>query len=138
MGETNPNPNPNPPVSSNPPETVLKKDYDELKAKLTTLEAYVKPEDHQKVVSELETLKKTQADLQNATAKAKEEALKTRRQALISKGFPEAKVNTFGEAELNMAEGLAEVVKPKADLANGGRTGLIGSPFELARQGYSK
>jgi hypothetical protein len=125
----------------------LGKKLDSATTKLTSLEEQVKlaikPDEHQKLKSELEAEKAAKKSLTEELTKIKESSAAEKRAILISKGVPEEKVKSLSGESLNTAimvlEGINPGRKPGADLGSGGGGSIPkGNPRELALQAYSK
>jgi len=122
--------------------------FNELKVKAENLEVQVtkmvNPEEHQKIVAELEGIKATEAAkveaTRVATEAAKEQVLTAKRAELVKKGLPEDKVKNMNEEALAAAELVVTSWKPGADLGGGsGGSTLEGlSLFELGQLAYAK
>lgn len=130
----------------------LGKKIDTATQKVGTLEGQlakvVKPEEHEKIKTELGEAKTKLAEAETKKVEA-EEKLKTtlekslseKRDVLVKKGgISEEDAKVMSEEQVDGAIKVLATYKPKADLGSGGTGGaeLKGSPMELARQAYEK
>jgi hypothetical protein len=121
---------------------------DAANAKVSSLEEQVKtavkPEDHQKVVAELNTLKGQHETVSKELSTIKDASAAEKRGKLVTSGVPEDKVKSMSVAELDVALLTVNSLSggklpiPKADLGSGSSTPPpAGSPMERARRAYS-
>ncbi len=116
----------------------------ELRGQISSLEgrlkAAVSPEEHSKVMAELNTAKADLTRTATELTTIREKSLSEKRGLLTARGIPEDKVKALSEKEIDGALVVLQHSKPGPDLGggNGSGTPLQGSPLELARQAYSQ
>jgi hypothetical protein len=121
---------------------------DAANAKVSSLEEQVKtavkPEDHNRVVAELNTLKATHESVSKELNTIKDASIAEKRTALVTSGIPEDKVKSMSAIELNAAllvinslPGGNKVPVPRADLGNGSTAPPpTKDPMERSRRAY--
>ena len=121
------------------------KQIETLKAEKAALEAQVakavKTEDYEKTVKELNDLKASSAKKAEEEKKAVEKSIADRREALIKRGVPEAKVKNMSPELMEVLETTLEMSarKPGLDMGAGGNApALSGNLLERTAQAYKK